>query len=69
MPLDNDLVKRYKARFGGGIVEAWLDRKQAILVVAADRLLEIARYTRDEESFDLLVDLDGGGLAQARKAL
>jgi NADH-quinone oxidoreductase subunit C len=51
------LVKRYKARFGGGIVEAWLDRKQSILVVAGDRLLEIARYTRDEESFDLLVDL------------
>jgi NADH-quinone oxidoreductase subunit C len=50
-------VKRYKARFGGGIVEAWLDRKQSILVVPADRLLEIARYTRDEESFDLLVDL------------
>ena len=50
-------MKRYKARFGGGIVEAWLDRKQSILVVAGDRLLEIARYTRDEESFDLLVDL------------
>jgi NADH-quinone oxidoreductase subunit C len=57
VPLDNELVKRYKARFGGGIVEAWLDRKQAILVVAADRLPEIARYTRDEEGFDLLVDL------------
>jgi NADH-quinone oxidoreductase subunit C len=57
VPLDNELVKRYKERFGGGIVEAWLDRKQAILVVAADRLLEIARYTRDEEGFDLLVDL------------
>jgi NADH-quinone oxidoreductase subunit C len=57
VPLDNDLVKRYKARFGGSIAEAWLDRKQAILVVAADRLLEIARYSRDEEGFDLLVDL------------
>jgi NADH-quinone oxidoreductase subunit C len=56
-PLDNDLVKRYKSRFGGSIAEAWLDRKQAILVVAADRLLEIARYSRDEEGFDLLVDL------------
>jgi NADH-quinone oxidoreductase subunit C len=56
-PLDNDLVKRYKARFGTAITEAWLDRKQAILVVAADRLLEIAQYTRDEEAFDLLVDL------------
>jgi len=55
--LDNDLVKRYKSRFGGSIAEAWLDRKQAILVVAADRLLEIARYSRDEEGFDLLVDL------------
>jgi NADH-quinone oxidoreductase subunit C len=56
-PLDNDLVKRYRARFGGAIVEAWLDRKQAILVVAADRLLEICRSSRDEEDFDLLVDL------------
>ena len=50
-------MKRYKARFGGAIGEALLDRKQAILVIAADRLLEIARYSRDEEHFDLLVDL------------
>jgi len=50
-------VKRYKACFGGAIREALLDRKQAILVIAADRLLEIARYSRDEEHFDLLVDL------------
>jgi NADH-quinone oxidoreductase subunit C len=56
-PLDNDLVKRYKARFGSAILESWLDRKQAILVVAADRLPEFARYTRDEERFDYLVDL------------
>jgi NADH-quinone oxidoreductase subunit C len=57
VPLENDLVKRYKARFGGAILEAWLDRKQAILVTSADRLLEIALYTRDEEKFDYLVDL------------
>jgi NADH-quinone oxidoreductase subunit C len=57
VPLDNDLVKRYQARFGSAIQEAWLDRKQAILVVGADRLLEIARYSRDEERFDLLADL------------
>jgi NADH-quinone oxidoreductase subunit C len=50
-------VKRYRSRFGDGIREAWTDRKQAILVVAADRLLEIASYTRDEEQFDLLADL------------
>jgi NADH-quinone oxidoreductase subunit C len=56
-PLDNDLVKRYKARFGSAILEAWLDRKQAILVVAADRLLEIAQYTCGDERFDYLVDL------------
>ena len=56
-PLDNDLVKRYKSRFGSAILEAWLDRKQAILVTGADRLLEIARYSRDEERFDYLVDL------------
>src|SRR5690348_2658408 len=57
VPLDNELVKRYKSRFGGAIVETWLDRKQAILVVAAERLPDVARYSRDEERFDLLVDL------------
>jgi NADH-quinone oxidoreductase subunit C len=57
VPLENDLVKRYKARFGGAILEAWLDRKQSILVTSPDRLLEIAQYTRDEEKFDYLVDL------------
>lgn len=57
MPLDNDLVKRYRDRFGSSIVEAWLDRKQAILVVSVDRLAEVARYSRDQERFDYLVDL------------
>jgi NADH-quinone oxidoreductase subunit C len=56
-PLDNDLVKRFRARFGEAIAEAWLDRKQAILVVAAGKLREIALYARDEEKFDYLVDL------------
>ncbi|HEX9222626.1 MAG TPA: NADH-quinone oxidoreductase subunit C [Candidatus Acidoferrales bacterium] len=57
VPLDNDLVKRYKARFGEAIREAWEDRKQAILVVDRARLLQIAEYTRDEEKFTLLSDL------------
>jgi NADH-quinone oxidoreductase subunit C len=57
VPLDNDLVKRYKARFGEAIREAWEDRKQAILVVDRVKLLPIAEYTRDEEKFTLLSDL------------
>ncbi|MFY9531588.1 MAG: NADH-quinone oxidoreductase subunit C [Candidatus Acidiferrales bacterium] len=57
VPLENDLVKRMKERFGEAIREAWLDRKQAIVVVAAGDLLEIARYCRDEESFNMLSDL------------
>jgi NADH-quinone oxidoreductase subunit C len=57
VPLDNNLVRRYKARFGEAIAEAWLDRQQAILVVQLRRLLEIAQYSRDEEQFDLLTDL------------
>ncbi|MGA2482066.1 MAG: NADH-quinone oxidoreductase subunit C [Candidatus Acidiferrales bacterium] len=56
-PLDNDLVKRYRARFGEAIREATEDRKQAILLVDRERLVEIAQYTRDEEKFDLLSDL------------
>ena len=55
--LDNDLVRRYKERFGEAIQESWIDRKQAILVVNPAQLLEIARYSRDEEKFDYLVDL------------
>ncbi len=56
-PLDNEMVQRYKARFGEELRAAWVDRKQAILVVGREHLLEIAQYTRDEEQFDYLVDL------------
>ncbi len=55
--LDNDLVKRYKEKFGPAILEAWVDRKQAILVVARELLSEIALYSRDDEKFDWLSDL------------
>src|SRR6202790_3021216 len=55
--LDNDLVKRYKEKFGPAILEAWTDRKQAILVVARELLAEIAMHSRDEEKFDWLSDL------------
>src|ERR1700674_4381176 len=57
VPLDNDLVKRYKEKFGPAILEAWTDRKQAILVVARELLAEIAIYSRDGEKFDWLSDL------------
>lgn len=56
-PLDNALVQRYKARFGDGILESWIDRKQAILVVDRARLVEIAKFTRDDEQFNFLADL------------
>ena len=56
-PLDNDLVKRYRARFGEAIREATTDRKQGILVVARERLVEISQYSRDEEKFNFLADL------------
>ncbi|HJY86620.1 MAG TPA: NADH-quinone oxidoreductase subunit C [Candidatus Acidoferrales bacterium] len=56
-PLENELVKRLKARFGDAIREAWVDRKQAILVVSTKRLRDIARYLRDEEKFDFLTDV------------
>jgi len=55
--LDNELVKRYKEKFGPAILEAWSDRKQAILVVARELLAEIALHSRDEEKFDWLSDL------------
>lgn len=50
-------MKRYKEKFGEAIQEAWVDRKQAILVVAREQLDKIALYSRDEEKFDWLSDL------------
>ena len=55
--LENDLVKRYKERFGPAILEGWSDRKQAILVISRELLAEIALYSRDHEKFDWLSDL------------
>jgi len=55
--LDNDLVKRYKEKFGSAILESWIDRKQTILVVERELLAEIALYSRDDEKFDWLSDL------------
>jgi NADH-quinone oxidoreductase subunit C len=55
-PLDNDLTRRYRERFGVAILDALEDRKQHYLVIDAAQLVEIARYSRDEEKFDLLED-------------
>jgi NADH-quinone oxidoreductase subunit C len=57
IPLDNDLVCRYRARFGSAILDALEDRKQPYLVIDVAQLREIALYSRDDENFDLLEDL------------
>jgi NADH-quinone oxidoreductase subunit C len=57
VPLDNELVQRLKAKFGEAVREASLDRKQAIVLIAAEQLREISRHCRDEEKLDMLVDL------------
>jgi NADH-quinone oxidoreductase subunit C len=56
LPLDNELTRRFRERFGAAILDALEDRKQPYLVIDSARLLEIARYARDEEKFDLLED-------------
>src|SRR5258708_14784508 len=56
VPLDDELSRRYRERFGAAILNALEDRKQSILIVDAAQLIEIARYSRDEEKFDLLED-------------
>jgi NADH-quinone oxidoreductase subunit C len=56
-PLDNELVKRFRAKFGAALLEAIEDRKQAILTVDRARLVEISLHLRDEEKFDMLTDL------------
>jgi NADH-quinone oxidoreductase subunit C len=56
-PLDNEIVKRFRAKFGAALLEAMEDRKQAILTVDRARLVEIALHLREEEKFDMLADL------------
>jgi NADH-quinone oxidoreductase subunit C len=56
IPLDNELTRRYRERFGAAILEAMEDRKQQYLVVDAAQLNEIALYSRDIEKFNLLED-------------
>jgi NADH-quinone oxidoreductase subunit C len=56
VPLDSELSRRYRERFGAAILDALEDRKQSILILDAAQLLEIARYSRDEEKFELLED-------------
>jgi len=56
-PLDNELTKRYKSKFGDAILETWTDRNQAILVVARQKLAQIARFSLKDEEFDYLADL------------
>ena len=56
-PLDSELVKRFRAKFGAALLEALEDRKQAILTVDRARLVEISLHLRDDEKFDMLADL------------
>ena len=54
--LENDLTKRYRQHFGAAILDALEDRKQPYLVIDSTKLLDVARYSRAEEKFDLLED-------------
>jgi len=56
-PLDNELTRRYREHFESAILDALQDRKQPILIVDHAQMLQIARYSRDTEKFDLLEDL------------
>ncbi len=56
-PLDTEQVRRLRARFGDAIGEAYLDRQQAVVIVACNRLLEVCDYLKTEERFNFLTDL------------
>jgi NADH-quinone oxidoreductase subunit C len=56
VPLDNELTRRYREKFGAAILDALEDRKQPYLVIDSAQFKEIALYTRDVEKFDLLED-------------
>src|SRR5437667_10413659 len=47
-PLDNELVKRFRAKFGAALLEALEDRTQAIPTVERAQLVETSPDLRDE---------------------
>jgi len=55
-PLDNELTRRYREHFGLALLDALEDRRQPVLIVKNAEILQIARYSRDIEKFDLLED-------------
>jgi len=65
-PLENELTRRLRARFGDAMGETTIDRKQAIVVVNPGRLLDVCGYLRDEEKFDFLTDLTAVDLYDRR---
>jgi len=56
-PLDNELVRRLRARFAHAVGDALEDRGQAIVFVSRERLLDVCDYLKREEKFNLLTDL------------
>ena len=56
-PLDNELVRRLRARFANAVGDALEDRGQAIVFVSRERLLDVCDYLKREEKFNLLTDL------------
>ncbi len=56
-PFDSELVQRLRGKFGDAIGEATIDRKQVIVIVEPSRVREIALACRDEEKFEMLVDV------------
>ncbi|MFQ5817055.1 MAG: NADH-quinone oxidoreductase subunit C [Terriglobia bacterium] len=56
-PLENELVRRLRARFPEAIGEATQDREQAIVFVSRDRLLDVCDYLKYEEKFNFLTDV------------
>src|SRR5260370_38124238 len=55
--LDNELVKRFRAKFCAALLEAIEDRKQANLTVGRARLVENSPHPRDREQFHMPADL------------
>lgn len=56
-PLDNELVRRLRARFSEAIGDALQDRGQAIVFISRARLLDVCDYLKREEKFNFLTDV------------
>jgi NADH-quinone oxidoreductase subunit C len=60
LPKEEGIINKFKSRFNESIKETKIDRPRRITITCdKDHILEIAKFTRDEATFDHIIGIGG----------